>query len=85
MIYHESENSVVRTNQIELSAGTFEYQDSRGDGPVILMLHGLLMDHRCGRRSSRLSRPSTDASRRRCHWEPTSTGWIPKPTFRHAA
>lgn len=29
---------------IELSAGTVDYEDSGGDGPVVLMLHGLLMD-----------------------------------------
>jgi len=31
-------------NQIELSAGTIEYQDTGGDGPAIVLLHGLLMD-----------------------------------------
>jgi pimeloyl-ACP methyl ester carboxylesterase len=30
--------------QIELSAGTIEYQDTGGDGPVLLLLHGLMMD-----------------------------------------
>lgn len=30
--------------EIELSAGTIEYEDTRGDGPVIVLLHGLLMD-----------------------------------------
>jgi pimeloyl-ACP methyl ester carboxylesterase len=30
--------------QIELSAGTIEYQDTGGDGPVLVLLHGLLMD-----------------------------------------
>src|SRR5215471_8507245 len=29
--------------QIELSAGTIEYQDT-GDGPAVVLLHGLLMD-----------------------------------------
>lgn len=29
---------------IELSAGTIEYQDTGGAGPVVLPLHGLLMD-----------------------------------------
>ena len=29
---------------IELSAGRIEYQDTGGDGPVIVLLHGLLMD-----------------------------------------
>ncbi|HEY3560544.1 MAG TPA: alpha/beta hydrolase [Kribbella sp.] len=31
-------------NQIELSAGTVEYVDSGTDGPVVVLLHGLLMD-----------------------------------------
>src|SRR6201994_1778613 len=31
-------------NQIQLSAGTVEYQDTGGDGPVIVLLHGLMMD-----------------------------------------
>ncbi|WP_042391199.1 alpha/beta fold hydrolase [Streptacidiphilus melanogenes] len=31
-------------NRIELSAGTIEYQDTGGDGPVLVLLHGLMMD-----------------------------------------
>lgn len=31
-------------HQIELLAGTIEYEDSGGEGPVIVLLHGLLMD-----------------------------------------
>jgi pimeloyl-ACP methyl ester carboxylesterase len=31
-------------NQIELSAGTIEYSDTGGDGPVLVLLHGLMMD-----------------------------------------
>jgi pimeloyl-ACP methyl ester carboxylesterase len=31
-------------NRIELSAGTIEYGDSGGDGPTVVLLHGLLMD-----------------------------------------
>ncbi len=30
--------------QIELSAGTVEYEDTGGDGPVLVLLHGLMMD-----------------------------------------
>jgi pimeloyl-ACP methyl ester carboxylesterase len=30
--------------RIELSAGTIEYQDTGGTGPVLVLLHGLLMD-----------------------------------------
>ncbi|MEV8609149.1 alpha/beta hydrolase [Amycolatopsis sp. NPDC051373] len=31
-------------NEIELSAGTIEYEDTGGLGPVLVFLHGLLMD-----------------------------------------
>jgi pimeloyl-ACP methyl ester carboxylesterase len=31
-------------NQVELSAGTIEYEDTGTDGPVIVLVHGLLMD-----------------------------------------
>jgi pimeloyl-ACP methyl ester carboxylesterase len=30
--------------KVELSAGTIEYQDTGGEGPVVVLLHGLLMD-----------------------------------------
>jgi pimeloyl-ACP methyl ester carboxylesterase len=30
--------------EIELSAGTIEYSDTGGDGPVLVLLHGLMMD-----------------------------------------
>ncbi len=30
--------------EIELSAGVVEYQDTGGEGPVLVFLHGLLMD-----------------------------------------
>ena len=30
--------------RIELSTGTIEYQDTGGNGPVIVLLHGLMMD-----------------------------------------
>jgi pimeloyl-ACP methyl ester carboxylesterase len=30
--------------EIELSAGTIEYEDSGGDGPVVVFTHGLIMD-----------------------------------------
>lgn len=32
------------TRQLELSAGTIDYEDSTGEGPVIVMVHGLMMD-----------------------------------------
>ncbi|HEX4702019.1 MAG TPA: alpha/beta hydrolase [Pseudonocardiaceae bacterium] len=30
--------------ELELSAGTIDYQDTGGDGPVVVLLHGLAMD-----------------------------------------
>jgi pimeloyl-ACP methyl ester carboxylesterase len=30
--------------EVELQAGTIEYQDTGGDGPVVVLLHGLAMD-----------------------------------------
>jgi pimeloyl-ACP methyl ester carboxylesterase len=30
--------------QVELPAGTIEYEDTGGEGPVIVLLHGLIMD-----------------------------------------
>ena len=32
------------THQIELSAGTIEYQDTGGEGPATVLLGGLMMD-----------------------------------------
>ncbi len=32
------------TGQVELSGGTLEYEDTAGPGPVIVLLHGLMMD-----------------------------------------
>jgi pimeloyl-ACP methyl ester carboxylesterase len=31
-------------NEIELSGGTIEYTDTGGDGPVLVLLHGFMMD-----------------------------------------
>src|SRR6516164_1806492 len=30
--------------RIKLSAGTIDYEDTGGDGPVLVLLHGLMMD-----------------------------------------
>jgi hypothetical protein len=30
--------------EIELSAGIIEYEDTGGSGPVVVLLHGLVMD-----------------------------------------
>ena len=34
----------MTVHEIALSSGTIEYQDSGGEGPAIVLLHGLLMD-----------------------------------------
>lgn len=34
----------MTTREIELSAGTVAYRDTGGDGPVLVLLHGLMMD-----------------------------------------
>jgi pimeloyl-ACP methyl ester carboxylesterase len=39
---HPTTRTTVR--EIELSAGTIEYEDTGGDGPTIVLLHGLMMD-----------------------------------------
>jgi pimeloyl-ACP methyl ester carboxylesterase len=38
------EKRQAMTRRIELSAGMVEYQDTGGDGPPIVLLHGLMMD-----------------------------------------
>jgi pimeloyl-ACP methyl ester carboxylesterase len=35
-------------SEVELSAGTIEYSDSGGDGPVLVFLHGVAMDGSVG-------------------------------------
>jgi pimeloyl-ACP methyl ester carboxylesterase len=37
-------NRINEIDEIELSAGTIEYVDTGGDGPVVVLLHGLMMD-----------------------------------------
>jgi pimeloyl-ACP methyl ester carboxylesterase len=40
----DTQTAAPTTSQIELSAGTIDYQDTGGDGPVVVLLPGLLMD-----------------------------------------
>jgi pimeloyl-ACP methyl ester carboxylesterase len=40
----DTQTAAPTTSEIELSAGTIEYEDSGGDGPVVVLLPGLLMD-----------------------------------------
>ena len=37
-------DGTASVNEIELSAGTIQYSDTGGEGPVVVLLHGLLMD-----------------------------------------
>ena len=32
-------------NMIDLSAGSIDYIDTGGDGPTVVLLHGVLMNH----------------------------------------
>jgi pimeloyl-ACP methyl ester carboxylesterase len=43
-VAEEAPEVTLATHEIELSAGTIEYQDSGGEKPVLVLLHGLLMD-----------------------------------------
>jgi pimeloyl-ACP methyl ester carboxylesterase len=37
-------HDTAATRQVELSAGTIDYRDTGGDGPLVVLLHGLMMD-----------------------------------------
>ena len=43
--------------EVELSAGTIEYEDTGGDGPVVVLLHGVTMDETLWRHIVRDLRP----------------------------
>ena len=34
----------MQTRRVEVTAGTIEVRDTGGEGPVVVLLHGLLMD-----------------------------------------
>jgi pimeloyl-ACP methyl ester carboxylesterase len=68
--------------QIELSAGTIEYQDTGGDGPVLVLLHGLMMDASLWDEVIAGLSPATGAWRRPCRSARTVTPWTPLPTCR---
>lgn len=69
--------------EIGPSAGTIEYEDTGGDGPVVVLLHGLMMDaswppangscrpgrgQRLAALRAQESRSSSPAAVRRSHW-----------------
>jgi pimeloyl-ACP methyl ester carboxylesterase len=41
---HSPTRIAAMTHQIQLSAGTIDYLDTGGEGPVVVLLHGLMMD-----------------------------------------
>lgn len=51
----------MKMSPIKLSAGTIEYQDTGGEGPVLVLLQGLLMDASSGTTSSPTSPSITGA------------------------
>jgi pimeloyl-ACP methyl ester carboxylesterase len=61
------------TNQIELSTGTLDYEDTGGEGPVVVLLGGLMMDASLWEDVIADLSPSTGASRRRCRWARIAT------------
>ena len=57
---------------IDLTAGTIDYEDTGGDGPVVVLLHGLMMDASLyDDVVAPLARRRIAASRRRCRSVPT--------------
>ena len=73
--------------EVEMSAGTIEYQDTGGDEPVVVLLHGLAMDGLLWRHVIR--ELSEDHSWcRRCRWAATGGPWgrrRPVPTRHRGA
>ena len=57
--------------EIELSAGAIRYADSGGEGPVIVLCHGLLMTASRWTRWWRSWSPAFDVFGPRCRWAPT--------------
>ena len=70
---------------VELSAGPLEYVDTGGDGPVVVLLPGLLMDASLWSAWSPTLAARTAASCRRCRSAPTACPCAPTPTSRCTA
>ena len=68
--------------EMELSSGTIDYEDTGGDGPVVVLVHGLIMDGSLWRHVIADLRESAAASRPRCRWAATATRCAPTPTSR---
>jgi pimeloyl-ACP methyl ester carboxylesterase len=58
--------------EINLSAGTIEYQDTGGSGPIVVLLHGVSMDSSVWRHVVADLLRTTDVWRPPSHWAPTA-------------
>jgi len=56
---------------VALSAGTIEYEDSGGDGPAVVLLHGVLMGPQLWQSVADLL-PGAGSSARPCRRVPTA-------------
>ena len=52
--------------EVDLSAGTIEYEDTGGSGPVVVFVHGLMMDGSLWRKVVQICVPTIAACCRRC-------------------
>jgi pimeloyl-ACP methyl ester carboxylesterase len=59
--------------EVELSAGTIEYEDTGGEGPVLVLLHGLAQNGSVGATWSQSFARNTAASFPPCLWAGTAT------------
>jgi hypothetical protein len=71
--------------EVDLSAGTIDYQDTGGNGPAVVLLHGLAMDVPCGAASSASWVTSPAAWFQPCRWAATGDPCTPTPTCHPAA
>ena len=69
--------------EVEMSAGTIEYQDTGGDEPVVVLLHGLAMDGLLWRRVIRELSEDHSGADAAAGRPPAAHG--PTPTCPHAA
>jgi len=67
-------------SEIALSAGTIEYEDTGGNGPTIVLLHGIMMDASLWDGPIADCPSITDAWHRRFRWARTGARCTPTPT-----
>ena len=58
--------SNTQRSTIDLSAGPIDYIDAAGDGPTVVLLHGVLMNHTVWREVIAELTPTFRASRPHC-------------------